>query len=486
MKKNRLKSLTVLFFLIFITGMAMAVHEDVFIPDSGSPPAGPPLSEMKNGIVSVSARLIQDKVMRGSDGVVNMVLTLKADDVKGGVTTSQNAVDMVLVLDRSGSMQGQKINDAKQATLSLLADLTGGDRFGLVSYSDGVLRHCELIWVTDANREKLSAAVSRVFAGGNTNLGAGLQNGLNILSNREPKDRPGKMILISDGLANRGVTQPAALGRMAAVAIAREFSVSTVGLGIEFNEQLMTAIADQGAGSYYYLDQPNLFAKVFEEEFRHARVAAASGLAVRIGQSRGMTLLDASGYPIRELNGDAVFYPGSLGSGQTRKIYLKFRVPTDQLQTFRIQDLNVAYRFQGEDYQVDLKSPLEVACVEDPGLVVKSIDRDGWVHKVLNNDYNQLKEDVSVDIRAGKKEAALMRIDAYRQEQEKINEHVNSQAVAENLGRDLKELSGLVEETFSGDAAQVQRKQKIRSKALQYEGYKGKRNIDYIIATKQK
>lgn len=477
MKRNRLKSLIVLVCLIAMTGMAMAVHENIAKPDYGNGAAGPPGVTAANGIVTVSASLVQDKVLKGSDGTVNLVLTLKADDAGDGAHPAENAVDMVLVLDCSGSMQGSKIDDAKRAVSSLLDDLTEEDRFGLISYSDGAWEHSGLIRVTDTNRWKLNHMVNRILARGNTNLGAGLGSGMRLLSQRRLHDRAGKLILISDGLANRGVTHPRELGEMAALAVSEEFSVSTVGVGVEFNEQLMTVIADQGAGSYYYLHRPDLFADVFTEEFRHARATAASGLEVRIGQADGIRLVDASGYPIRTGKDTVLFNPGSLSWGQSRKLYLKLQVPTDRLKTYRLDGFSVTYRYDGKAHQAGLTSPLEIACVEDPKVVLNSIDKDGWARQVLESDYNRLKEDVSADIRSGKKAAALQRIDAYWREQGKVNAHVKSPEVTDNLGREIKGLRDVVEETFAGEASEVLEKQKTRSKALQYEGYRGKRGL---------
>jgi Ca-activated chloride channel family protein len=115
----------------------------------------PPVISGKNGVVTLSGNLTQDKVLFGSDGMAALALTLTADEVFDLDRGDANHVDMVIVLDRSGSMNGRKIGDAKRAALSLLSSLSAADRFGLVTYSDGVQRRSGLIKITPANRARL-------------------------------------------------------------------------------------------------------------------------------------------------------------------------------------------------------------------------------------------------------------------------------------------------------------------------------------------
>ena len=112
-------------------------------------------------------------------------------------------MDMVIVLDRSGSMKGRKIEDARRAVLELLSSLSAGDRFALITYSDGVHIASGLSNVTAANRVRITSAVNKIRAGGGTNLGAGLRAGMDTLAFRSRLTNSAKVILISDGLANK-------------------------------------------------------------------------------------------------------------------------------------------------------------------------------------------------------------------------------------------------------------------------------------------
>ena len=294
MKKNKLKSLLIVGCLLTITCGAI-----VYASKRGPLRLwSPPVISGKNGVVTLAGNLTQDKVLYGGDGMAALALTLTADEVLDLDKGKVNHVDMVIVIDRSGSMQGKKIQDARQAALNLLSSLSAGDRFGVVTYSDGVQRRSNLVRVTTANRERLESIIRSIRAGGATNLGAGLQEGIDVLLSARKNGNGRKVILISDGLANRGIIHPNSLGNMAAISVEKEFAVSTVGVGSDFNEHLMTHIADRGAGNYYYLENPNLFAEVFHKEFNYTRTAVATSVEVRIPLGKGISISDASGYPI--------------------------------------------------------------------------------------------------------------------------------------------------------------------------------------------
>jgi Ca-activated chloride channel family protein len=461
--------------LIVVTAAAMAYTARDKPAASPFPPPAPHYTSSGDGVLKLSGHLVQTQVLKGSRGDVGLELILAADHAIADQAAASHGVDFVVVLDRSGSMQGVKLEYARRSLQHLLSGLTGRDRFALFSYSDGVQRHCDLLPVTDLNRGRIQSAVNAVYPGGATNLGDGLRAGIDLLAAAARPGHPGRVILISDGLANRGVTDPNALGRIAAVAAGKEFAVSTVGVGIDFNEFLMTKIADRGAGSYYYLENPSAFAEVFQKEFLAAKSAAAAGIAVSIPLPDGVRLVDAAGYPVTVNGGTAVFYPGSLRSGQTRRLFLTLQVPTDLEKRFDIGRISVAYQHAGRHHETALESPLTVACVADQTSVFSSIDRPRWERKVLMDDYNRLKEEIAADISAGKLDGARSRIEQYEREQQALNSVVRSPEVSKNLEIDVKDLRKRVDETFRGSPAAVMEKQKSSAKALQYEGYSERR-----------
>jgi Ca-activated chloride channel family protein len=404
------------------------------------------------------------------------VLELTAKELPLRADQAPRNVDLVVVLDRSGSMNGQKLDDARKALRHLLDQLTAKDRLSLVVYSDHVHTLSPLVPVDGVHRERLAAAISQVQADGGTNLGAGLAQGIKTLLGTPASNRHGKVILISDGLANQGITDPHALGNMASEAYENRFQVSTVGVGLGFNELLMTTLADHGGGQYYFLEEPQIMAQVFEQEFQRARQVAASAIEIHIPLQNGVRLVNAGGYPIQQMDGRAVIRPGDLLSGQNRKLFLTFQVPAHKEQTIRLDAFKVAYQHNGRDYTTRSPRPLKIACVADPNEVMASIDGDAWSNQIILEDFGQLKEEVAQALRQGDKKIAQERIREYETRTRAINVHVGSSAVAKNLDEEVDDLRREVKDTFSGPPAAVAAKQKQKAKKLQYEGYLQRRN----------
>ncbi|MGD9324731.1 MAG: VWA domain-containing protein, partial [Desulfobacterales bacterium] len=427
MKQTRLKNFLLISILIAATGVAMAYSSNTIgVLRSNWDPGPSPHGTGHDGILGVSGHLIQDKVLLGSDGIVGFNLTLQAAELPATDGRDARNVDMVIVLDRSGSMKGRKIADARRAVLALLSSLSDQDRFALITYSDGVHIASGLANVTAANRAGMVSAVNTIRAGGGTNLGAGLQAGIDILSASRHHLNAAKVILISDGLANKGLTDVRALSEIAAVAVENEFAVSTVGLGIDFNEHLMTAIADRGTGSYYYLENPAAFAEVFQKEFYNTQTADVTGVKIQIPMISGITLADAAGYPIIIQNDHLVFYPGNLGFGQTRKLFLTLKVPTNSQKTFELDKIKVSYQYGNRTYETVLEESFKIACVNDQKKVYSSINKTSWSEKVINEDFSRLKQEVAADIKSGEKQSAMKKIDRYYHEREAVNAAVGS------------------------------------------------------------
>jgi Ca-activated chloride channel family protein len=480
MKKKSIKPIILIACLIAVTCIAMANSKNICSTSLLLPNAqtNRTVSD-KNGIVTVSGKLVQDKVVSGSDGIVSLALTMTADNIHDGdMPENQNTVktvDMVIVLDRSGSMSGQKLNDAKNAAINLVSKLSASDRFALITYSDDASVISRLVNVTPTEKNRLNKLINNIYASGGTNLGQGLQTGIDVLLSSAKTGNSGRLILISDGLANKGLTDINSLGKMASVAVKKEFSISTAGVGNDFNENLMTAIADYGTGNYYFMENPSAFAAVFNNEFNQTRTAVATSIKIEFDEKNGIKLVDAGGYPVETNNNTAVFFPGDLMPGETRKLFLNLQIPTDQVATFDIAGISLQYNFNGNLYRVALSGPLELACVKDPNAGIASIDKTIWENKVIKEDFSRLKEEVANDIRSGRKAEAVRRIEQYHLTQRAINTTIRSEAVADNLDYDLKGLRDTVDETFTGKPADVAEKQKKNAKLMQYEGYRDRR-----------
>ncbi len=451
------------------------------------------------GPLELEASLTRSKVAVGSDGRFSLALTFFAPeqypDDKPGTARLDKPVDLVFVLDRSGSMRGDKITDARNALALLVDSLGPRDRLGLVSYADGVQVHIPPIQVTPDNRRILRRAIANISASGNTNLGAGLHTGLEQLRQAAlledeklqryddrcmecppSQDRTRRLILVSDGLANRGVTDPGSLAAMAHSVTRNGWSVSAVGVGLDFNEYLMTRLADAGGGTYHYLQEPQAFADLFMDELHAARHIAATSMSIDCFLPRGVSLEEASGYEITRSGDKTSVLVGEIMAGATRTIHLTMRADTSEQAEYVLDSLALSYMQENETRSQKLAAPLRIAAVENEAEANMSYAPAAWERKVLSEDYGKLKENVARAVSAGNKDEALAAIEEYRQEKAAENSLVGSDKVQENLDADVTELEDSVTESFSGPEPEQATKQKAAAKRIQHEGYVERRD----------
>lgn len=163
-------------------------------------------------------------------------------------------VNLAFVLDRSGSMSGQKISLAKQAIETAVDRLLPTDRFAIVCYDD---RIDVVVETTSASREAKANAIQRlraIDARGSTDLGGGWLRGAEQVALAMAPAGVNRTLVLTDGLANVGIVDPAELARHARELRARGVTTTTFGVGADFDESLLQSIADAGGGHFYFIE----------------------------------------------------------------------------------------------------------------------------------------------------------------------------------------------------------------------------------------
>jgi Ca-activated chloride channel homolog len=382
--------------------------------------------------VSFAGTLDRTAVLVGGAGSVRMELVIGAEP---GETTSapRMPTDLVVILDRSGSMAGEKIERARSAIRELVSRLGAEDRFALVTYSNAASLAIEPAPAADRTRGAWLETVATITPDGGTNLSSGLDLGLDTLERIRGAGRVSRAILISDGLANQGDATPEGLARRAARAARGEYIFSTVGVGADFNEYLMTALADAGTGNYYYLRTSADLASVFASEFDAARTTVASGLEVRIEPNAGIAVVDAAGYPLERTGGAVVFRPESLFASQERRIWVTLSVPNQTAGDHPLGSFSLAYSRGGERSTLRFDEMPRVASVRHEDDFYASVDVSAWSRSVVIDGYNKMQEEVAREVKAGRRDAAIEKVRQFRAETEPLNARLQSDDVQQKL-----------------------------------------------------
>lgn len=416
------------------------------------------------GPVRLTGELEGTKLLRGGDGLARLELAIAGQADEHATAARRVPTDVLVILDRSGSMQGEKIEHARAAVRELLRQLGPDDRFALASYASEARVDSALVRVsTDAVRS-LEARVDQIIAMGGTNLSQGLDLALgSVLADRTP-GRAARVIVISDGLANEGDSSREGLVARVRRAAQREWVVTAIGVGADFDEQLMGALANVGTGNFYYLDNARDLASVFASEFGAARATVASALEVEITPAPGVRVVDAAGYPLESRGDSVVFSPGALFAGQERRIWLTLSVPEGAGE----QSLGVValrYEREGKRESLELPDSFRVAWADRPAEVVKALSPAAWERSVAQESYGQLEDRVSELVKNGEHDRAKYYIEEFEARVGALNATVASAPVAKKL-EEAKALRRDVDEAFSG-ANQPEKQNRLSKAKLQ-------------------
>ncbi len=236
------------------------------------------------------------------------------------VDVDRKPLSLALVIDRSGSMSGDPLEGAKAAAHTAVDMLLPGDWVSIVTYDNAVGVPVPLVRV-ERDRTALHTAIRRVSVGGTTALHAGWAEGLTQVMSCPDEDVVSRVVLLSDGLANVGITDPTEVASDVADAHKHGVTTSAMGLGRNYDEALLRSMADAGLGNYVFIESSSQLVQVFENEL--AGLSALRGRNVRLQATRPAVLSPIS---------------GSLGTDQGGIILpdMVAGLPFDQLVTVRM------------------------------------------------------------------------------------------------------------------------------------------------------
>ncbi|NOQ13653.1 MAG: VWA domain-containing protein [Methyloprofundus sp.] len=433
----------------------------------------------QTGSMEIKTRLSQTKLVQGEMSTVYLDVSIKPPALEVSQSVHR-ASDIIVVLDRSGSMSGaNKMPYAKAAIKDLLSRLNAHDRFALVSFANNAIVHSSLEAVDTTRREQLLATVNNIQAGGGTNVGEGLNQALNLLTGKQ-QNRASKVLLLSDGQANQGITDLPGLSRIVSQITRQESVLSSIGMGLDFNETLMSSLADHGMGNYAYLENLSGLGDIFTQSLNATRhiYAASSDLTLKL--TNGIELIDAGGYPISKgSNNSYTIKTGQLLSNNTKKFVMTFHVTAQDTGNISLGNLHLAYQARGAHQQAIASEQLNLAVVaaEHRQEAVASIDADVYKRSWLKNNLGRMQKKLSYWVREGNKDKADQLINEYRDEVAKAEKQAAMPIASEEMDVSLKEMESSVDDAFIGSRQDQELKRKRAAKSLQMGSIKKQRAL---------
>jgi Ca-activated chloride channel family protein len=279
---------------------------------------------------------------------------------------------IALVLDRSGSMGGAKLEVAKQCAKFVAHRLLPTDLLSVVAFDDTV----DLVAPLSANHAQTEDAITWLLPRGQTNLSGGWLKGLEEL--RRTDDGVRRVILLTDGQANEGVTDRAQLASLA-TGTKEQAATTTIGFGEGFDEDLLAAIADNSGGATYFAANPDDAPGIFAEEFEGLSTLVAQNVSVEIRPSANVELLSVlNEYPITEVPGGLQVQIGDAYGDEQRRLLFQFHVPqVATLGPARVADVILRYVSVGDQLIAhETTVPVVVNLVSADEAAAAELDRE--------------------------------------------------------------------------------------------------------------
>lgn len=232
-------------------------------------------------------------------------------------------LNLALVLDRSGSMHGEKLHFVKQAAAHVIDLLNEKDRVAVVIYDNQVETLLPSQFATEKIKREAKSKIMSIRTGGSTFLYGGWLAGCREAAETISDQSFNRTLLLTDGLANVGVRDVATISMHAQELFTRNISTSCFGAGADYDEHMLESIANHGGGNFHFLETAQAIPLVFEREFDEIISVALKDVRVTLTLPAHSEAKVSANWHTERTDDQLTIYLGSLVADQTQSLYLK-------------------------------------------------------------------------------------------------------------------------------------------------------------------
>jgi len=236
--------------------------------------------KIKDIKMKINTILDYNKIPVNKSFNTRLMVTLASAKTK---SKKRNPLNLSLVIDRSGSMHGEKLDYVKEAAKLLCNQLSSDDRVSLTTFDDKV--HTVFQNSKINSDIQVDSLIDGIYSGGCTNLSGGYLNGITLAEESMKKGYVNRVILLTDGLANSGIVNENEIAQLVRDGLKRGISTTTIGVGENYNEDLLGTMAENGGGSTYFIENPEDAASIFNEELGYLFDLTAQNLKINFSPS---------------------------------------------------------------------------------------------------------------------------------------------------------------------------------------------------------
>ncbi len=314
--------------------------------------------------LQVEARLGNPFLAKGSSSKTFLLLDVHPGQTAGNARPVEG--HLAIVIDRSGSMKGDRLPKALNAAKSAVDKLNPGDRVSVISFDTAPRIDVPMVEVTENNRQIIKASIDRITLGGDTCISCAISSALTELG--QSVGLADRMIVLSDGEPTAGVRDEAGFFPVAKSARDASVGITTIGVGTSYNHKIMGAIALGSGGNHYFIEDPSSLENAFLAEADKLKGTVAVGATATITLAEGVTLERVYDRSFeREVNNAKKLKVqlGNFSVGDTRTVLLELNVPTESAGVVPVAEVHLTYddRVAGKPGTCDGK--LSVAVKDD-------------------------------------------------------------------------------------------------------------------------
>jgi Ca-activated chloride channel homolog len=408
------------------------------------------------GTEAVRLRIDVDRTVLPADTRDKAVVKVCLDGLRLPRPEARPPVNLSLVIDRSGSMSGDKIVKAREAALEALERLAADDILSVVIYDSQVDTLIPAQKVGDGRA--IAAAIRSIHVAGGTALFSGVSQGASeVRKNLEDRRYLPRVILLSDGQANVGPSSPEELARLGGALREEGISVTTVGLGLGFNEDLMTRLAERSDGNTYFVEASADLPRIFAAELGDVLNVVARRVVVEIEFPEGVRPLELVGREGVIRGQKAEIALNQLYGGQEKFALIEVEVPASKAgMELEIASARVTYEDAATQKTATARAQRKIAFSESRETVVSSANLKVQSEYAANRIAAAKDKAVElVDARRPAAAAAELRAQAVELERE--GAAYSNRAVVELARQQIAEADRLEKEGLSNSARKAYR-----------------------------
>lgn len=414
----------------------------------------------KSTVNPVKCRIELDRNILPARNAQNVVVKVTLDAEKPEIKIDRPKVNLSIVLDRSGSMSGRKIEKAKEAAIEALRRLGPRDMCSVVIYDHNV--NTIVPAQSARNIEWIESRFNSIRPGGNTALFGGVSQGASEIRKNIGREYVHRIILLSDGLANVGPSSPEELGRLGAALLKEGISVTTIGVGTDYNEDLMARLSQNSDGNTYFVETSDDLPRIFTAELGDVLDVVAKRVKVIIECPEDVTPVRIIGRDGRIRGRTIELSLNQLYGGQEKYALVEVKVPAGKTgQDMEIARAEVSY-INSYTQEKGTSTGLVKAAFSDDMRVVEQSTNIA-VKKELYLNYNALAEEKAISLSDEGKEtdaAAVLKGSA-----QNIREFANKYKDQEML--DKAKAMEQEADTIEVDGMSSKQRKSLRSKSYQ-------------------